>query len=120
MENWIVTLEIFERNLARSGGVSWQGLAHGTMRTLLFGPRGRDVQTLQALVSTNHEQDEIYIVLSGHCLFSKNDEFREIGAGDVVFVEAGATHQFHSYSDDFAAWVIFWGPAGGEPKSPAM
>ena len=114
MENWLVTLETFEQNLARSGALSWLGLAHGTMRTLLFSPRGRDLAELQKLVQTRHEQDEIYIVLSGSCRFSRNDELRDIAAGDVVFIAAGAHHQFHGYSDDFAAWVIFWGPPGGE------
>jgi hypothetical protein len=28
--------------------------------------------------------------------------------------EAGAEHRFLNFSEDFADWVIFWGPSGGE------
>jgi hypothetical protein len=30
------------------------------------------------------------------------------------FVAAGVPHRFESCSDDFATWVVFWGPKGGE------
>jgi hypothetical protein len=30
------------------------------------------------------------------------------------FVAAGVPHRFESFSDDFATWVVFWGPRGGE------
>ena len=39
---------------------------------------------------------------------------RPFGPGDVIFVEAGAVHRFEAYGDDFATWVVFWGPEGGE------
>jgi hypothetical protein len=32
----------------------------------------------------------------------------------VLFVPAGMDHRFVNFSGDFAAWVIFYGPAGGE------
>jgi uncharacterized protein YjlB len=35
-------------------------------------------------------------------------------AGEALFVPAGVTHRFEDYSDDFCAWVIFYGPVGGE------
>ena len=35
-------------------------------------------------------------------------------AGDVIFVEAGVPHRFEGYGEDFATWVVFWGPEGGE------
>lgn len=113
-DEWHVTLAAFERGLAQGGGLSWQGLAHGTMRTLLFSPGGRDLEQVQKLVQTEHEQDEIYIILRGSCLFSRAGAYRSLEAGDVVLVPAGETHNFHGFSDDFAAWVIFWGPPGGE------
>jgi len=34
--------------------------------------------------------------------------------GDVLFVAAGVEHRFLNISDDFSAWVVFWGPKGGE------
>jgi uncharacterized protein YjlB len=32
----------------------------------------------------------------------------------VLFVPAGTTHRFEDFSADFATWVVFWGPQGGE------
>jgi hypothetical protein len=37
-----------------------------------------------------------------------------VGAGDVLFVPAGQPHHLDDFSDDFATWVVFYGPAGGE------
>jgi hypothetical protein len=33
----------------------------------------------------------------------------------VFFVPAGVAHRFERFSPDFATWVVFWGPHGGEP-----
>lgn len=114
MKDWVVPLAAFQAGLAQSDRPSWQGLTHGSMRTFLFSPGGRDVDTLQALVETRHSQDELYIVTCGECAFSKDGDVVQIKQGDVVFVESGADHRFERYSDDFSAWVVFWGPAGGE------
>jgi mannose-6-phosphate isomerase-like protein (cupin superfamily) len=82
-------------------------LRHGSMRFGLYAPRGTDDQG-------PHTQDEIYIVVAGSGRFSKNGEERPFQPGDVIFVEAGADHRFCDFTDDFATWVIFWGPDGGE------
>ncbi len=82
-------------------------LRHGTMRLGLYAPRGEDIQT-------PHKQDELYIIVSGTGTFLKAGERRAFGAGDTLFVEAGIEHRFEEMSADFAAWVIFWGPEGGE------
>ena len=39
------------------------------------------------------------------------------GPGDLIFVEAGAAHRFEAFEEDFATWVIFWGPKGGEGEA---
>lgn len=44
----------------------------------------------------------------------KGGERRPSEAQDAIFVEAGVEHRFEDFSDDFSAWVIFWGPDGGE------
>ena len=67
-------------------------LENGTMELGFYCPRITDEQQ-------PHAQDEIYIVQ----------------AGRGVFVAAGVEHRFADFSDDFAAWVIFYGPEGGEP-----
>jgi mannose-6-phosphate isomerase-like protein (cupin superfamily) len=107
VKDWLVPLADFQRELAARSEPYWQGMAHGSMRVLLFKPELRDVQE-------PHRQDEIYIVKSGTGTFSKSGEVRAFGPGDVIFVEAGAEHRFESFSDDFETWVVFWGPDGGE------
>ena len=81
--------------------------AHGSMTLGLYAPRGVDAQT-------PHAQDELYVVATGSGTFEKNGERRAFAAQDVIFVEAGVSHRFEDLSEDFSAWVIFWGPPGGE------
>jgi uncharacterized protein YjlB len=37
---------------------------------------------------------------------------------DLLFVPAGMEHRFEAMSEDFATWVVFYGPAGGERENP--
>jgi hypothetical protein len=37
--------------------------------------------------------------------------------GDALFVAAAVEHRFEDFSDDFGTWVMFYGPAGGEPPA---
>ena len=85
-------------------------LEHGTMELGYYRPAGSDEQA-------PHEQDEIYVIHTGSGIFIRGDERVAFAPGDVLFVAAGVDHRFVEFSDDFAAWVIFWGPSGGE--SPA-
>lgn len=39
---------------------------------------------------------------------------RPCGPHDVRFVPAGVVHRFEEFTDDFAVWVVFYGPEGGE------
>lgn len=82
-------------------------LRHGSLEIGFYRPRGNDTQE-------PHEQDEVYIVQSGHGQFVVGDERRDFEAGEALFVPAGVVHRFEGFSDDFAAWVIFYGPTGGE------
>lgn len=82
-------------------------IRHGSMRIGVYAPRGIDDQA-------PHEQDELYIVAAGTGYFVKNGDRRAFKAGDAIFVEAHAHHHFEDFSEDFATWVIFWGPKGGE------
>ncbi|ORE97376.1 cupin domain-containing protein [Aurantimonas sp. 22II-16-19i] len=88
-----------------------EALAHGTMSLQLFAPRGEDRRA-------PHSQDVLYIVISGRSGFLHEGERTEAKVGDALFVSAGETHRFEDVSDDFATWVIFWGPEGGEAESP--
>lgn len=39
---------------------------------------------------------------------------QEVQAGSFIFVAAGQSHWFESFSLDFAVWVFFYDPIGGE------
>ncbi len=82
-------------------------LTRGTLRVGLYAPRGEDPQQ-------PHDQDEVYVVLSGQGTFLNGDERRPFQPGDVLFVPATVVHRFEDFTDDFYAWVVFYGPPGGE------
>jgi mannose-6-phosphate isomerase-like protein (cupin superfamily) len=81
--------------------------AHGTMSVELYAPRGSDPQQ-------PHAQDELYFIHAGTGHFVQAGERQAFAAGDCFFVAAGVPHRFEDFSADFAAWVVFWGPEGGE------
>jgi mannose-6-phosphate isomerase-like protein (cupin superfamily) len=82
-------------------------LRNGTTRVGVYAPSGHDSQT-------PHTQDELYIVATGTGEIVKRGERQRFEPGDVMFIEAGAPHRFENFSVDFAAWVVCWGPTGGE------
>ena len=109
MQDWLVPLDRIMASLETepAGKRFTYPIRHGSMRVGVYAPRGHDPQS-------PHEQDEIYIVIAGKGTFVKAAERRPFGPGDVIFVEAGSEHRFEAFSDDFATWVVFWGPKGGE------
>lgn len=99
-------------------------LANGSMELRWFSPKRADPQI-------PHDRDEVYIVASGTGVFMRavescpfddtvlpiqGEERVTFGPGDALFVAAGTVHRFEDFSDDFAAWVIFYGPEGGERR----
>ena len=81
--------------------------AHGSLRVRLFAPQRLDTQA-------PHGQDEVYIVARGAGAFVRAGERVAVAPGTMLFVPAGMDHRFEDFSDDFAAWVVFYGPEGGE------
>ncbi len=87
---------------------TWLGLfRHGPLEIEIYQPRGHDPQE-------PHWADEVYCVISGTGFFRNGDERNPFKPGDLMFVPAGVSHRFEDFSDDFATWVIFFGPEGGE------
>jgi len=82
-------------------------LEHGTLEIGFYAPSGTDPQT-------PHDQDEVYVVHSGSGKFVLGDTEQDFGPGDTLFVPAGVEHRFREFTDDFGAWVVFYGPSGGE------
>jgi mannose-6-phosphate isomerase-like protein (cupin superfamily) len=61
-----------------------------------------------------HTRDELYVVISGTGEFIQAVDRKPFQPGEVLFVPAGVVHRFENFSDDFATWVFFYGPEGGE------
>ena len=61
-----------------------------------------------------HKRDEVYVIASGRGTFFNGESRQSFEVGEVLFVPAGVEHRFEDFSDDFATWVFFYGPIGGE------
>jgi mannose-6-phosphate isomerase-like protein (cupin superfamily) len=79
----------------------------GTLEVEIYRPVGVDRQK-------PHAKDELYVVISGSGTFLHGDARSPFGPGDVLFVRAGIAHRFEEFTTDFATWVFFYGPEGGE------
>jgi mannose-6-phosphate isomerase-like protein (cupin superfamily) len=51
-------------------------------------------------------------------MFVRGEERVPCRANDLLFVPAKVVHRFEEFSADFATWVMFWGPTGGERDNP--
>jgi len=57
-----------------------------------------------------HQRDEVYIVAAGHGFYRTSEQVTAVGPGDMCFAAARTVHGFEEFSDDFAIWIIFYGP----------
>jgi mannose-6-phosphate isomerase-like protein (cupin superfamily) len=80
---------------------------HGSLQVKMYAPRGHDSQT-------PHARDEIYVVAQGKGVFFDGSSRRPFQPGDLIFAAAGGEHRFEEFTNDFAVWVMFYGPDGGE------
>ncbi|MEO8738496.1 MAG: cupin domain-containing protein [Casimicrobiaceae bacterium] len=64
-----------------------------------------------------HAQDELYFIHSGTGTLVLDGESLPFAPGTCFFVAAGVAHKFEAFSSDFATWVVFWGPQGGETST---
>ncbi len=82
-------------------------LEHGTLELGFYQPDKVDPQQ-------PHDRDEVYIIQNGSGFFVLGTIRQPFEPGEALFVPAGVEHRFEDFSEDFAAWVIFYGPPGGE------
>ena len=57
-----------------------------------------------------HERDELYFVAAGTGRYRVADKVSAVGPGDLLFCAARVAHGFENISEDFAVWVVFYGP----------
>jgi len=93
------------------GRRSAEVLSYGSLEVRYYAPKAVDPQT-------PHDRDEVYIVASGRGFFVRGEERVAFAPGDMLFVPAQMAHRFEDFSADFATWVLFYGPAGGERENP--
>jgi len=90
-----------------TGSLTVPIFSHGSLVVEFYTPHGVDMQT-------PHRRDELYFVTRGEALFFDGEQRYSVEPGSCVFVPAGELHRFEAISPDFAAWVVFYGPKGGE------
>ncbi|MFD1143952.1 cupin domain-containing protein [Larkinella insperata] len=95
------------RQLQASGKEFLELFGYGTLSLEVYKPVGQDRQL-------PHERDEVYFIISGSGIFDLAGTTYPFRPGDFFFVPARAQHRFQQFTDDFATWVIFYGPEGGE------
>lgn len=84
--------------------------SHGSLEVEIYKPEKTDHQQ-------PHSRDELYVIIAGSGIFLNGTERRPFSRGEVLFVPAGVKHRFEDFTDDFATWVFFYGPEGGEAGS---
>jgi mannose-6-phosphate isomerase-like protein (cupin superfamily) len=88
--------------------------ARGSFEVELYTPFGNDPQQ-------PHDRDEAYLVARGGGMFFDGANRQRVEPGSFLFVAAGQSHRFEEFSQDFAVWVFFYGPKGGESAAePAV
>jgi mannose-6-phosphate isomerase-like protein (cupin superfamily) len=92
------------------GNLAVPVFAHGSLVVELYTPIGTDPQK-------PHTRDEIYFVIRGSGYFFDGQQRHRVEAGSFLFVPAGQVHRFEEFSPDFAVWVAFYGPDGGEART---
>jgi mannose-6-phosphate isomerase-like protein (cupin superfamily) len=104
----------FQEALAKLPGAAGERFVtlftHGSLQLEIYAPRGFDPQK-------PHTRDEVYIVVAGHGEYVCEGARQRFEPGDFLFAAAGEAHWFERFSDDFAVWVLFYGPEGGESDS---
>ena len=83
------------------------GLERGELTVEIYEPVGTDTQQ-------PHSRDECYIITRGEGVFQMGAEKVPFKPGDFLFVPAGIEHRFLDFDKSMQAWVIFYGPEGGD------
>jgi mannose-6-phosphate isomerase-like protein (cupin superfamily) len=109
VQGYLKALSGLEQLPGPGGERSIELFRHGSLTVKLYAPRGNDPQK-------PHTRDEIYVIATGTGRFHRGSEEISFGPGDMLFVAAGEEHRFLEFSSDFATWVFFYGPEGGEPE----
>ena len=95
------------QKLEETGQLFINLFTRGTLKVEVYRPGKVDLQK-------PHEQDEVYIVISGSGDFIAGDQRYTFEPNDFLFAPAGMIHRFENFTEDFVTWVLFYGKDGGE------
>lgn len=62
-----------------------------------------------------HDEDELYVVLSGRGRFALGESVVDVAAGSTIFVPGGADHRFVDIAEELRLLVAFAPARGGPP-----
>ena len=99
--------EALSKGTPPPGNLAVPIFSHGSLEVEMYAPQGQDLQE-------PHHRDEVYLVARGTGVFFDGDRRHPVEPGTFLFVAAGQPHRFEDFSTDFAVWVLFYGPEGGE------
>lgn len=99
--------EALEMGPPPAGNLAIPVFAHGSLEVELYTPPGHDGQL-------PHPRDEVYVVVRGSGAFFDGTTQHTVEEGTFVFAAAGQPHRFEAFTPNFAVWVFFYGPKGGE------
>lgn len=102
-----LTIANAQRKLAGVPTAFVELFRHGTLSVEYYAPQGTDLQK-------PHSRDEVYVVASGTGTFVCGESRQPFEPGEVLFAPAGVVHRFEDFTPDFATWVFFYGPEGGD------
>jgi mannose-6-phosphate isomerase-like protein (cupin superfamily) len=54
-----------------------------------------------------HDEDEVYLVLTGRARMQLGDEEREVGPGSLLYISASTDHSFFEIEEDMTLMVFF-------------
>jgi hypothetical protein len=103
-------IEAISKGPPPPGNLAVPIFTHGSLEVELYRPEGSDLQK-------PHDRDEVYVVARGTGTFFDGTNRQAVLPGSFLFVGAGQAHRFEEFSPDFAVWVLFYGPIGGEPSA---
>lgn len=102
------TIGEIERQLPLAATEKWKGgvwdvesHSAGNVSLIYFAPDTTDYQTF-------HDENEYYFIARGSGRLIIDDDRFDCAVGDAFFVAAKVQHHFESFTDDFAAWAVFF------------
>lgn len=118
-------MDVFNRTNSRNTGrlsmlTSW----------MLISPRNAKSKNLSIQISEvpagsgqpihNHEPEQCYYIIKGNGLMTIEDEFREVKAGDAIFIPSNLKHGIKNTGDDTLEYLTANAPVFNEQYETAL